>query len=349
MRIGLIARCDDTGLGNQTYEFYKHMKPSKVMCIDFQDYNEMPQHTERYPGAQVVRGFPKEDDIDTFLRDLDVVFTCEIPYNYRIFELAKQRGIKTVLQYNFEFLDYLKDPSKPLPDLFASPTTWGWGAVPFDNKMILKVPVNRQAIPFRSIAKARTFLHVVGRPAAEDRNGTLTFINALVQMREPVKALFFTQNEAYAEQITACIGGANIPSNVTTEVRHGNMLHYGDLYKEGDVLVMPRRFGGLCLPMQEALSAGMPVIMPDISPNGDMLPKEWLVPARIKGTLQTRTLINVYDADEHSLASKMTWFAQLSPKRMLEQNARASGLAGILSWERQQDIYMEAFERLCNQ
>jgi hypothetical protein len=43
--------------------------------------------------------------------------------------------------------------------------------------------------------------------------------------------------------------------------------NYLDQYKDGDVLVIPRKYGGLCLPMQEALAHGIPVIMPDIEPN----------------------------------------------------------------------------------
>ena len=35
MRLGIIARCDNTGLGNQTRELVKMLNPSKVMVIDF--------------------------------------------------------------------------------------------------------------------------------------------------------------------------------------------------------------------------------------------------------------------------------------------------------------------------
>jgi glycosyltransferase involved in cell wall biosynthesis len=37
------------------------------------------------------------------------------------------------------------------------------------------------------------------------------------------------------------------------------------LYEGFDALIMPRRYGGLCLPMNEALTSGLPVIMSDTS------------------------------------------------------------------------------------
>jgi glycosyltransferase involved in cell wall biosynthesis len=351
MRIGLIARCDDSGLGNQTLEFYKHMNPSKVMVIDFRDYNPLEQHPERYPDAwRVVRGFPKEQDCSDFLQDIDVLFTCEIPYNYRMFEIARERGIKTVLQYNWEFLDYLQDPTKPCPDLFAAPTSWMYQSLPYENKTQLRVPVNRQAIRPRDIKDGSHFVHVVGRAAHMDRNGTAIFYESLKQTRKHMKVTLFVQESEYGAQLNAKINGdrmnGRLSDNVEIDMRIGDIPNYADLYSEGSILVLPRRYGGLCLPMQEALAAGMPVIMTDVSPNRDYLPPQWCVPASITDNFMARTSINVYSASPTALARKLDWFASLSKSQMRKQNLIAQELGANLSWEVWRPKYEAAFKEL---
>ena len=43
------------------------------------------------------------------------------------------------------------------------------------------------------------------------------------------------------------------------------------LYAGFDPLILPRRYGGLCLPMNEALRSGLPVIMFNVSPSDAIL------------------------------------------------------------------------------
>jgi glycosyltransferase involved in cell wall biosynthesis len=45
------------------------------------------------------------------------------------------------------------------------------------------------------------------------------------------------------------------------------MANWWELYDFGDVLLMPRRFGGLCLPIQEAMAAGLAVVALDTEPH----------------------------------------------------------------------------------
>jgi len=48
MRIGIIARCDDTGLGNQTRELVNMLNPEKIMVINSRFFNQNKQHFEWY-------------------------------------------------------------------------------------------------------------------------------------------------------------------------------------------------------------------------------------------------------------------------------------------------------------
>ena len=110
MRLGLWgARMDNSGLGMQTWEFYNHMKPAKTLVVDISMMEKVPerrlkQYPERYPeNATIIYGFPNEQDIRQFLTGLDVVFIAESSYNMSFYQIARQMGVKTAVQYNYEF------------------------------------------------------------------------------------------------------------------------------------------------------------------------------------------------------------------------------------------------------
>ena len=74
------------------------------------------------------------------------------------------------------------------------------------------------------------------------------------------------------------------------------------LYNNFDAMVLPRRYAGLCLPMNEALISAMPVFMTNVSPNNEILPKEWLVDSEKIGKFNTKTMVNIYEAYPDKLA-----------------------------------------------
>ena len=103
----------------------------------------------------------------------------------------------------------------------------------------------------------------------------------------------------------------------------GNKLDQNELYSDFDVMIMPRRYGGLCLPMNEALCSGLPVIMTDISPNNRVLPKEWLVKSKVKMQFMTRTMIDCYMSDLKDLAERIDQFATMAWGSLDEQKQKA--------------------------
>jgi hypothetical protein len=48
MRLGIIARCDNTGLGNQTRELVKMLNPDKILLIDSYSFNNNKQYPHWY-------------------------------------------------------------------------------------------------------------------------------------------------------------------------------------------------------------------------------------------------------------------------------------------------------------
>lgn len=338
LRIGLFgAQASNKGLGIQNWEFYRHIKPFKTVVIDISHLNGMKLYPERFPDAVFHKGFPTHQLIDEFLKDLDLVFTCETPYDwelgYYLFYRARQLGIKTVQQPNYEFLDYHQRPELPKPDIFALPSMWHWEDFPFENKVFLPVPVDTYKLKRREIREAETFLHIAGKPASQDRNGTEIVVEA-------AKLIPWAKIIVRSQEKMSLPG---IPANVRFITE--NVDDYRKLYETGDVLLMPRRYGGLCLPVNEALAKGMPVIMPDIDPNNRWLPKDWLISAEKTGEIIDRTPINVMSITPYDLAQRIYEFA--TDEKFGLQSLRARRIAEEISWRNLKPVYLKTFVNLC--
>lgn len=359
MRLGLIARADNSGLGIQTWEFYKHMKPAKTLVVDLSDLNGNKQFPERYPdNATFASGLLNTGTIIEFLQDLDVVFVAEAPYNYYLYARAREMGIKTAVQYNYEFFDWFSFPWYPMPDMLIAPSFWHYDEVDQfcrENNILhtyLHCPVNRELLPYREKSQFKTFLHNAGRSAAYDRNGTETVIDAARFSVSDAKFLIKFQGEqGLGHQSTSTIDdyrrrAEGIPEE-KLEIRVIETPDYWNNYDEGDVMLLPRRYGGNCLPLNEALSTGMPVIMPSISPNNEFLPAEWQLPAGKVGEFMPRTKIDIFGIDPVALAAKVDVLANYDDNAARMESHKADKLADKISWDMLHATYVAALEYLC--
>jgi glycosyltransferase involved in cell wall biosynthesis len=134
-------------------------------------------------------------------------------------------------------------------------------------------------------------LHIGGKAASEDRNGTYSVIDMLKYSRTDYELVIKTQTDL---KINFKDSRLKVETN-DEPVRE-------NLYSGFDAMILPRRYAGLCLPMNEALMSGLPVFMTDISPNNFVLPKQWLAKSEKTGTLKTRMMLDVYSADPKHLA-----------------------------------------------
>lgn len=242
MRVGLQVFGTRSGLGYQTRALYRHLQPSKTMLIDLSRAKRMPL-AEGWYGPEVTRtsGPPTDAEVDAFLDGLDVVIACETPLNYRLFAEARRRGVRTILQFNPEFLDHVTDPSLPHPTVLAAPTPW----IIDDARKIgppvwpLPVPVDTDGFPSRTIDRVKTVSHIAGQPTAGDRNGTLDYIATARACRD-LDVDWILHCQVPNREIQAALKGTRI--ELVTEVPEP-----GDLYQRGDLIVLPRRYGGLCL------------------------------------------------------------------------------------------------------
>lgn len=366
MKLGLIARADNSGLGMQTWEFYRHMHPDKVMVVDISKWNNNKQYPERYGDTtwphevMHVEGTPTPGQIDTWLEGLDCVFVAEAPYNFYLYARAKELGIKVAVQYNYEFFDWFAYPHYPMPDMLVAPSRWHYEQIQeFCDQhgiehIYLHCPVDRKKLPFTPRTQARKFLHLVGRSAAHDRNGTEAVISAAAYVQSDVEiTLHFQGEQGLPHQVTNTIDDykrmIEIAGAKNIVVQQKEFANYEDIYKGGyDVMLLPRRYGGNCLPLNEALSTGMPVLMPDISPNNFWLPPDWLLPAETFKSFTPRTEVAVYNVRPADLAAKIDYFADLDTDGMKTQSYVADALAKQIDWELMAEMYRRILENLCN-
>lgn len=321
-KLGMIVRGDDTGLGNQTRNLAYMLRPDKVMYINSKPFNGNEQHHEWYENFKgfATLGFPDNRAILRFMDGLTHIITCETFYSYELIRLANQQGIKTFNQFNYEFLDNLRQVL-PIPYKFLAPSHWHEEEMKdkFENVVYLPPPIfTNDFKDAREENFARTgrrrFVHIVGKQAEHDRNGTEDLLHSLELTNADFELVIRSQKPLPYEIND---------SRVTFDYRNRSHNELQDLYKDFDAMILPRRYGGLCLPMNEALCSGLPVIMTDVSPNNRILPEAWLAQARVKKQFMTRTMIDCYMADLHDLARVIERFATIDQKTLNEVKAQA--------------------------
>ena len=253
---------------------------------------------------------------------------AETPLNYELYRIAKLKGIKTINVINPEFYDHIKYPDLAMPDVIILPSTWKEAEIRAHAEAKgVKVyqihhPVDRDEFPFQ-LRTNKKVVHIAGKPASQDRNGTWDYLQACPD------GLVTTQSEDLAKLIRNRYRNARVLTDIQTPQQ---------IYRSGDILVLPRKYGGNCLPLNEALSSGMPVIMPDIEPNNHLLPKEWLVPATITGHFEPRTKVDIYSVDIQQLQKKIQYMQSID---MEQESLKANDIAESISWTTLLPKYLE--------
>ena len=295
-----------SGLGFQTRELAKLLKPTKIMAINSTPFNGRKQYFEWYDSkiTTISNGFMSNKLMIDFIEGLDVVITCEVPYNDNLYRICKKRGIKTILQPNAELNPHILNRRLDLPDVFFLPSSW----LEDETKSvgipcyIVKPPIIEPRT-YKEITKQKgklKVLHFAGRRAAGDRNGT-----------DIVKALPKIQGVEL-----------DIHDQLANEVEDQR-----ELYENGHhVVLIPRRYGGLCLPMLESLSYGLPVIMPNIEPNYNELPPEWLTQAARGRSIKTKHRIETYNAMPESITQTLERLRDMNQQQYESERNKAKEL-----------------------
>jgi len=339
MRIGLITRADNTGLGMLSWEFYTNLKNliTKVVIVDCQAFKIFTERFNFFPGRDGFSEVKTQGQLDirfwdSFLKDLDVLLAIETPYNWIAFLLAKQKGVKTVLIPMFEGND------KPLdfyPDLIACPSMLDYESFRGEPSRLelIPLPVNRERVKYKKRTKAMTFLHNMGHGGLHGRTGTQRLLEAIPLVKNQNIKFFINSQVDF-----------NYSRDPRLKVNVGNIRNYWDLWNEGDVFILPAKFGMISMPVQEALAAGMPVLTADIFPFKGWLPDEWLIPYKMGQNVKlVRREIFYADFDPAVIAQKIDQWAEIN---MEKESEKANQLADAISWEILKPKWIKLFESL---
>jgi len=335
MRCGLIARADAGGLAQMTVEFARHMNPARVVIVDLGDSGRGPMNLDRLaflnPWQMMVTSNPIGDDPWEWLLDgSDVLYTAETAYRPGWCDQAAGRGVATILHAMPEL--YAGDE----PDSLVVPTTWERQRLPWATR--LGVPVATDLFPFSQRTEARRFLCAPG-PAFHDRDGLNIIIEALPHVREECTILLRTSQP---EETGRRLERFGLPPNVTIEL-HRPWPRYDQL-PDFDALLLPRRYGGLSLPMQEAAALGRPTLTLTREPNRGFLSR----PLQAQGHIDHQATMkggrfDVWDVDPRHYAAIIDNTIR-RPDLFTEASTRCGEWAETSSWQARAGEYHHLVE-----
>lgn len=332
MKLGVIARPEDRGLGIQTWETSRHLDCS-VLVVDVGD-DRHPRHFDRYPGALRVqwrgRGYVNRGVVRDWIAEQDVVFTAETFYDPSFTSWSARSRTATVCQLNPEFWVAGQQPTE-----WWSATGWRADCLPESTQVVPFPVATERFTPVEPHDGPTRWLHVAGHGAMWDRNGTQGLLDTLPLLSRPCVVTIAAQGDP--PPIPAVGPGVEVQVVGPTD-------NYWDLYTGHDALVMPRRYGGLCLPVQEAMAAGLAVVMLDVDPN----PTAWPVAAVEAWVGETARMyagpIGVAHFSPPRLARMMDSYSY--PELRVERQKLSRWWADVHSWDRKAPEWSERFARL---
>lgn len=270
MKIGLVCRMTDRGLGWMTRRMVTNLHPDAVLVIDNPGDRtlHMENHPEWYPpGTPTVTWdgthLTPPRIVSEFLDKIDVCYSAETFYDWAIVESAHRRGVATVCHGMPEMHRHHIENTLPMPTMWWNPTSWLLDRYPLDT-LVVPVPCPAPVPEPPSIDETGLrIVHVIGHQAAGDRNGTESVIHAIPRIQHPVTITVTCQDKK----------PPTITTNREVTVKHvQTVTDSADLYRDQDVLLLPRKYGGLSIPVLEAMSAGLAVAMTFTPPQSDIWP-----------------------------------------------------------------------------
>lgn len=319
-----------------TWEFHRHMKPDKTMVIVIPN-GRGQLHLDRFvgtPGHQVnvqhgMNDAINPDRIRRWCVGLDVVYAAETFYREDVADILRGEGVRTVLHAMPEL--WRADMAKP--DQVWLPTKWEADRIPEAQIMPVPVATDRFGPPHTQARGEPLRLLFVGAPAFHDRNGFNLAVDAIAAVNRPVVARFVGSEEP--PQIY------NRRAKVDVEWHPQARDNYWDGYDQADVLLLPRRYAGLSLPMQEAAAAGLPIVTLDLAPQNGWVPDETMAAASVYRTVRmVGGEFPVHAADPGQIAKAIDWLAD--PEHYDWASKVSRYRADVISWAQWEPRYREA-------
>lgn len=328
MRLGMIVRLEtDRGLGVQTFDAWKAMAPDATLvvidpasegtCRNVADYGPYSHVT------MLKKGRLDRAAVRAFVDECDVIYSVETVYDDEVINYARSTGKRTIIHGNAEFFQ----AQRAQPTRWWWPTAWMPVRLPRGPRVPVPAPELEYPVHVADDGPLR-LLHVVGRKALMDRNGTEIFLRALALVKRPVEArLCAFELDPDTTRLLEDVIRTNPKVSIELTPRLDDAAA---MYHNVDLLVLPRKYGGLCLPALEASAAGLGVMMSDCVPNSEYAIERF--PGRFTGQAHTSAgRVPLFCAFPDALAARVDTLS-LNPGRVADLRAHARELASRRSW-----------------
>lgn len=325
----MVVRADAGGLGNQCQDWIKHLPIDKVLVV----WTRNQFNPEIYAGKEMLvaeRGIPSLKEIDWLLEDLDVVLTIETPYNWNLISRAKEKGVKSVIAPNYEWIPKIV-PVQPDLWLCYNPITSNY--IPWDNKKFVIQPIDTGMFPFKKRKKAKTFLFNNGAGGVHGRNSLQEFLQAIPFIKSDIKIIINSQVPFQP------INDSRVQANVGSQP-------IKDIWKEGDVFLHIRKFGANSLPINEAMAQGLPVIGMNRQPENLFFDQKFLIEPDGLHSLECREDVRPVEAcvvNPLKIAKKIDEIANTD---ISEESKAVRKEADKISWKNQKNNWIKTLEEL---
>lgn len=304
MSFALIGRCDAGGLATITQEVYRHLTPARTLVLDVAGARRGDCNRGLYGDDETVLAAPFAGALPASAVEwlcavgVDTLYSAETCYDDAVLRAARANGIRTIVHAMPELAPWAdgappSPPSSPKPSELLIPT--GWRAHTLLGARWLPIPVARDRLPFRARDRAAHLFHVTGS-AMLDRNGTNLLLAALGHVEQRCRLTIRTERPL------------RIPTGTRVDVTviDARAGHYWEVYPPDiDLLVMPRRYGGLSLPVQECASLGVPSIVLDQDPYASTPFTTTVGSTRSRPAQMKGGTVPVFDADPRALAAEI--------------------------------------------
>jgi hypothetical protein len=328
-RLGLIVRTDQGGLANQTQQLAAVLRPDAVLAVDLPAHQRRGDSQAHRLGHLPITATAATDSIPApvlarFAESVDRLVTVECLYAPPPLWQTVNQATTTVLVANPElYADY------PAHRIIV-PTNWRLDRFPH-GATVVPHPVDLTAAAPHARARtgpARTFLHVEA-PAMCDRNGSELVAAALGLVTEPCTLIVRSHRDRRSGPLADTqVGNVRIVWDNTRPADWTACYHPADV----DVLLLPRRYGGLSMVVQEAAALGIPTVMLDLDPQRAEGWPGWRVPGhRLRTMLMRGGEFDVHTCRPEHLAATVNALAR-GDLDVGAGSARALAWAHARSW-----------------
>jgi hypothetical protein len=324
-RIGLIGFNTATGIGSCNRALARHLKVDSWLIVP---HGSLPD--EGTLGDVPVRRAQSQHDhasLVEFLRSIDVVVSVETEFIRDQVRIAKSMGKFVVCVPMVEWLPTQGWPN--LIDLYLCPTAQSAEVVSGEQPgrcQSFPWPVDVASFAFRHRHVCETFVFVNGQGGHAARKGG-DVVRQTAEMLPDIPIIVYDQT--------------NSKWPASCQVR-GAVTHSPDLYRDGDVLLLPARFNGIGLEQLEAMSSGMPVIATDAAPMNELACLD-LVDCRTRreSSKRPRKITVAEPVANHLAALMKKWHHQ----PIGEQSLAARTVAESRAWSRMKARFVSTIQK----